>query len=268
MNLLKVYIFIIVSIFTQSLLAQVNHEGVFENIESQADMVEGDMFRAKITIMPLQAGIPSEIRNKLEYKTFLNYFLVVSVESIAFSKNNSDVLEIFLTAVVQKNYKPQDFYIWSYKGLNIPFEIRNINISLNSAKNKDYLIHEQDALSLSNIAWYYYFALLIASMFLFKLALVKMTKIKASRLEQKRKKLLFRKWKDLFKQSSERKDYENLVVLNNEWKELLGPSCPKLDEFVFEVNKIMYEREWTDEMLKKIETLFNINRDVFGDKWK
>ena len=111
-------------------------EGIVEPIEGKKlNLIIGDSIDLKISFWPKDLKLFKDIK-KLEGTSFLNIFYVLDVNKFEISKNNYDVINIFIKAIVLKPYKRKPFTIWNNGLKNIPIDIRNITVDDLKGKEK------------------------------------------------------------------------------------------------------------------------------------
>ncbi len=105
-----------------------NIQGIVEpNENKKVNLLLGDSVDLKVSFWPKNLNLFEDIK-KLEGKSFLNIFYVYDVYKFEISKNNYDVINIFIKAIALKPYEKVPFDIWSNGVKNIPIEIRKITI--------------------------------------------------------------------------------------------------------------------------------------------
>lgn len=243
-------------------------EGVLENIDNSGSIQEGEIFKAKMTIIPLNAVIASEFSEALKKSLLMGYFKVLNVKSINFSINNSEVLEVYLTLVLVRQFSKQDFYIWSYKGLNIPFIFKNITSLKNTAKLKEFLVHEQFE-EKYNIYKKYYIVSFVVFLVLFILFIIKSIKKRRGKLSiQERRNREYSKWSELFRSAGDRNDFEKLFIEENIWSQYISIDNESIEKFKYEMKNSMYQESWDQDLLERITHSVDICKKSIGKKWK
>ena len=112
-------------------------EGIVQPVDKkEKKLLLGDSINLKISFWPKDLKLFEEIK-KLERDRFLNIFYILDVKKFEISKNNYDVINIFVKAIVVKPYKKTPFKIWNNSIQNIPIEIRKILVKDLPKKNKD-----------------------------------------------------------------------------------------------------------------------------------
>lgn len=256
MKVLLLLFFTIISI-TSSYSYEVS--GTIENIGEEVSILEGESFLAKINIWPMPYESLDEIKAKLQGNMFLDYFYIAQVQNIRFSKNNSEVVVAHVKAVLTKAYEGKSVFIWTYKSLTIPFEIKNIQPVKNNLE-KDFIILNQKNGFMSNPYRYLYYggavAFVVISYFGFKI----FSKKRKSKLEKKK---VLKKWRDLFLEANDRNGVEVIYKKRHEWLALVGGETPPIIRFFEELDSVQYKKEWSDVEEHKVLEAYDDIRGIF-----
>ena len=103
-------------------------EGLVEPVgNKKMDLLLGDSVNLKLSFWPKDLTLYEEIK-KLKRSRFLNIFYIIDIDKFEISKNNYDVINIYIKAVAVKPYKKTPFTIWNNGRRNIPIEIRKISV--------------------------------------------------------------------------------------------------------------------------------------------
>jgi len=240
-------------------------KGELINLDSDKTLLEGEVINAQLRIWPLQDAIKSEVSNKLEGSEFLGLFYVSEVKKVAFSKNNSEVLEIALTLVVLKNFVKQPFYIWSYKALNIPIEIVDLKTVANTVKTQGVLVEESgykyefsDNLIKGIVS---FITLVLVGLGVFFFSRFKKKKQIAEKVRKQNE-----KWHIKFREANDREDFEYIYVNRALWLKLLVVQAPPITQFFEVLNQHQYKKEWSVDDKVEISNCFDEIRNIFLKK--
>ena len=103
-------------------------EGLVEPVgNKKLNLLLGDSVNLKLSFWPKDLTLYEDIK-KLKRSRFLNVFYIIDIEKFEISKNNYDVINIYIKAVAVKPYKKTPFTIWNNGSKNIPIEIRKISV--------------------------------------------------------------------------------------------------------------------------------------------
>jgi len=103
-------------------------EGLVEPVgNKKLNLLLGDSVSLKLSFWPKDLTLYEDIK-KLKRSRFLNIFYIIDIDKFEISKNNYDVVNIYIKAVVVRPYKKTPFVIWNNDRKNIPIEIRKITV--------------------------------------------------------------------------------------------------------------------------------------------
>ncbi|GEM_PF-4158298 len=233
--------------------------GSVENIGSDVTILEGESFLAKISIWPMTDESLEEVKRSLNGKMFLDYFYIADVQDIRFSENNSDVVVAHVKAVLTKAYEGKSVFIWTYKSLTIPFEIKNIQ-PVKNALEKDFIIlNQRDGLWGRSFEYVPY----IIGILVFILSLFGFNKYSRVRNQKLARKKVFEAWREIFLNTNNRESVEDIYKRRNEWLPLVGGETPPIVRFFEELDRVQYKRDWTDIEEHKVLDAYDDIRGIF-----
>lgn len=126
---MKKFLFLIIFSFTLLPVSLSSIEGIVAPVdEKNKNLLLGDSISLKLSFWPKDLSIYEDIKN-LEGDIFLKTFFILNVERFEVSKNNYDVINIFVKAVAMKPYRKTPFQIWNNGRKNIPIDVRKILVS-------------------------------------------------------------------------------------------------------------------------------------------
>ncbi|WP_372651936.1 hypothetical protein [Halobacteriovorax sp.] len=256
---MKSLLILIITIFSISNIHSYEVSGTLNNIDTNVSILEGESFLARINIWPMTDESLEEIKRSLQGKMFLDYFYVAEVQNIKFSENNSDVVVAHVKAVLTKAYKGKSVFIWTYKSLTIPFEVKNINPIENKLEKDFIILNQKDGLIAGPIEFLSY----AVGIILILLSFWSGRKILRKRNEKLERKKVYERWKDLFMNTNDREGVEAIYQKRNEWLKLVGGETPPIIRFFEELDSVQYKREWTDIEEHKVLEAYDDIRGIF-----
>lgn len=233
--------------------------GVFKNLSEDISVIEGESFDAEINIWPMLDENLETIKNNLLSKTFLDYFYIVKVNGIKFSENNSEVVVVYVKAVLTKSYENKSVFLWNYKSLTIPFEVKNITPIKNNLEKNFIIMNQENGVVEKAISYLpiIIFVLIISIVTFFG------RKFFLSKRKKDERKKVFEKWDRKFKSTNNRLDIEEVYKKRTEWLSLVGGETPPILDFFNELDNIQYKENWTDVEQHKVLEAFDEIRGIF-----
>lgn len=235
-------------------------KGELINKDQSVSIIEGQTFNAHIRIWPFANADLIAVKEALNGKDFLDFFYIANVLKIEYSKNNEEVLEIEAKVILKKFYVPRTFYIWAYKSLTIPFDIRNIQPVKNPSK-ADFLIMQQPVKeyveSRSN-----YTVIVLVLAFILVASVVGFFLYKKAK-EKKKKQIEFNRWNKMFKNANDRSSLEEIYKLKSQWLPLVGGETPPILMFFNMLNKIQFKKSWSEMEEHQVVESFDEMRSIF-----
>lgn len=262
---MKLIILMTFFLLSSPLLSAGDVQGRFEIEGEKKDLVEGDFFHFRLMIWPLSYTINSGIVNSIKKDYYLSFFKVVKIVETKKSENNSDVLVIRGSAILYKVFEKRDFYLWSYKDINIPVEIKVGELKENKSDTKKMIFFETPGDEFDNDNWRLYLAIFISVLILvvFLLRYIKRKKMKLKKeeeLESERS-----AWAEKFTNASTREDYENIYKTRHLWiKQVGGRETPLMADFYETINKHQFKERIDDDDLDEISVSFNQIREIWN----
>ena len=236
-------------------------EGVLKNIGSSSTVTEGESFDAQIDIWPMAEDSLESIQASVENKIFLDYFYIGRVSNIRYSENNSEVVIVNAKVVLVKSYESKSVFIWTYKSLTIPFNLKNVSPQSNEIGKDFIILNQQDGfLDRKFNLWA---ILIVVAIFLLLsfIAIKKAIVVRGSRLKSQRIK---EEWNKLFLAASDREAVENIYKFRNKWLDIIGGETPPIINFFEELDSVQYKKDWSDIEEHKVLEAFDDIRGIFG----
>lgn len=259
---MKIFFVLFFSVLQLFLTQAYEIKGEFINKADHSQIIEGEAFDGYIRIWPFQNEDLNLLKKELDNKTFLDFFHIVKVYDAKYSQNNEEVLEIYVKAVLINAYKPRDFYIWTYKSLTIPFEVKNIN-PVKNPNGKEYIVQKQsfNPFSSSN-KWFPFIVLICFGIVVILIVgasfVIKKNKIKAN------KERLVKEWAKTFHSAETRSDFEKIYKSKSQWLNEIGGETPPILHFLTTINSIQYKKEWNEFEDLQVKDSFDEIRGIFG----
>lgn len=238
--------------------------GSLENLSKVIIVDEGQAFMAHVKIWPIQSAIKSEIKSHLLKADFLSIFKVSEIQSIRFSKNNREVLEIKLSLITVKPFDINVPHIWSYKGLNIPFEFINLEFGKKAEALKEFRsipMLDSFTKNKSNKLLVMTFLGMLVLVIMLILGLKKLMIIKN---KKKQLMLIKAKWNSQFELASQRRDYELIYCSQKEWIKDLGIVTPPIQTFFKIINNHQFKEHWTEDDYVEVTDAFDEIKNIFA----
>ncbi len=206
---------------------------VFQNDE----IYVGDTLKAKLKIWPYTSDDKS-IFNRLENKSLIDFFHVISINRIQNSKSDSEVLEIFLTLAIKKVFVSGNTYNLKYSDLNVPIKLPWVKIVDQKLEIKDFKKWNQK--QLIDVSHKYRWLIFIGTLVVVILFLViRRRKIHDDGGED------IQKIKDLVNKAYTRKSIEEIYKYKTILKEIYSEK--KINDFLNTLNECQYKPKWTDQ---------------------
>lgn len=239
-------------------------QGYFEPMSGKEEIIkQGDFFKGVIRLWPFPNAEIEEFQS-LEGEQFLRLFTLVEVEKFGYSSNNPDVLEVEGTFVLENIFKPGEFYIWEYRDLNIPIDIRNIIPKEHIIKDDKFIIFNQEAEGRRKDLGFVLISLAIFSgLLIFEYFRFKKRKAKQELVDQQFQQQV-NYWKKIFTDAEERKDFEDIYKYQNQWMKIIGVKTPPMLDFFRAVKTHQYKRDWASTEQEEIKSSFEQIRGIFN----
>jgi hypothetical protein len=262
--MLRKFLFLSLTLLITSSLSAYEVQGYFEPVSGKEMVIkQGDFFTGVIRLWPFP-NAEEDAFKKLEGATFLHSFTFVELESFSYSTNNPDVLIVKATFVLQNVFPQKDFYLWEYRDLNIPLEIRNITPKEYKVKDSTFVLYKQDVEARTKD-----FTILYISLLVFCLLLV----FEYYRYNQRKERQLktdqqFQQqvsyWNTQFIDASEREAFEEIYKCRDQWMKIIGMKTPPMVDFFRSVKMHQYKREWNGEENDDVIGNFDQIRGIFS----
>lgn len=231
-------------------------KGVLEGLQKEETIPLGDTFQAKLTVYPIESFIGEDVRSSLDGSMFLDLFFVHRIDMIRKLPQNPEVLEVRFSLVLTKAITPGNFYIWSYKGLNIPVELKNIRTE-KADGNKEIYIFEQQLES----SRYVLLGGGALAFIVFAAGVTIFLRKKKSKIAGKNQDL--ERIKELFRTAKERVEFEEIYGKKDFWLREINGMTPDIHYFFKELNKVQFKKDWNEVDRTMVASSFENIRGLF-----
>ncbi len=258
MNWLKFFVTVLlIACFSPLRAEELKAKFTFQN--EATTFKEGDLTEAVIKVWPIENPDLNEFK-KMQGESFLNKLVLLHIQSVELSANNSEVVEV-KGLFVFKNKLDHSLSQLSYKGQMI--SIVPVDLKLEPIKEtpKDFFVMSQ-SLGLKNNLFPIMlglFLVLLAILVIKRKALSLIIKKYKTNKEEEQKK----KFAELFQSACERYDFERVYATRKEWMLLLKEAPQKFSEFFRVMELHQYKRKWGNEELIEVQNCFEIIRGSF-----
>ena len=256
MLILFLLIHLIPNCFNQTLIqASISHNG-----DKNVTFQQGEIFQAIIKIKPIRKEDFHNFK-KIEGELIADSIYVSEINKINYKKHT---VMITATAIFQKYLDHEIVHIWDFKKKKIHLKLKNLSITQQNNRHKEYAFYEQEGnLDITSYAYIILVIILLLSILLFILKrLIVHNKEKKNKLKRKR---IYLKWKEQFSKAKSRTDYEKIYLNKNEWMQFSENNKVLVKGFLNSINSCQYKREWGNEELNKIVSSFNKIRRILNE---
>ena len=258
------YFVALFGVFFSLNVSSVEIKGRLEPLEENISLTEGDFFKFRLTIWPVEYQVDEQMERELKKGRFLDFFKIVKVESIGKSPNNVDVLEVRGVAVLLNVFEKREFYIWTFKEMNIPVEIRLDDIKEHGNKNPRLNFFETAREETSFWRPRNVIILLLGALGVFLVLMRWLTQRRKKQEEILKKRLERKEWKEKFTKAKSREDYEKIYSSRELWLGQAGGEGNSNVLNFFEIlNKHQYKKELDADDLNELTIVFDQIRGIW-----
>jgi hypothetical protein len=220
-----------------------NTKGVLNCFDK--NLVVGGSYDCTLTLKQFRSDGHNDFK-QLEGSNFLNLFYINEIYNLKRTDNN---VTIEVNLYPTKFFKNKEFFIYSFRGLNIPIELQNINILKNKLLIKKYITWDQPSEDDGTSSlWIWLLVVVILGGIAFVIIRQKKEQPKSDKeIEDLKAKI---------EKAQSRSDMERVYARKEVVIRIIGIENEAFQEFRDSIVEIQYKPVWTPEEEERVREKF------------
>jgi hypothetical protein len=219
--------------------------GYIEIVEPRQEVSAGELARFKLTMWPISVQNIQALESAIMKRGAIEKFYVQSVDSVGFSENNYQALEIYLMGIF---LEPAEGLVIQSDNASITIPLRGFQVIPLAQYQGEHIILSIGNLEDSSVLWLVIvvLVLLMTGLWVYRKFAIK-RKQKLAKIESERR------WREIIKGSTSRHDYEYIWENRAKIVKVFPNLEDELNKFSRIANVHIYKKEWTQIEQSEIE---------------